>query len=217
MALYPRALGPLVITMLCVLAPPAAADSVPQTGGASYVPPPVSPATPATTPTAPRSPLVPGLWTGAEVPGTVAELLDDGSAAAPADAPEEVKQAIWAANWLRDKPYKYGGGHGRIRDTGYDCSGAVSFALNAAGLLETPLDSGSFMSWGAAGAGDWITVYTNPGHAYVVIAGLRLDTSVAGMSRGKMDVAASAFESGPRWRPMPRPARGFVKRHPLSF
>ena len=120
----------------------------------------------------------------------------------------------------RHLPYSYGGGHNLDFDVskGYDCSGTVSFALHAAGLLtKSPLDSGSFMRWGKKGKGDWITVYTNPGHAYAVIAGLRLDTSVAGMSRRKVNVAASAFESGPRWRPVPRPARGFVKRHPLSF
>ena len=208
MALYLRALGPFVMTtMLCVLAPAAAvaADTPPLTGGTTFVaesaPPPVA---------------TPGRWTGEEVPGTVAQLLADGTAAAPADAPDQVKQAIWAANWLRDKPYKYGGGHGRLRDTGYDCSGAVSFALAAADLLETPLDSGSFMSWGAAGMGDWITVYTNPGHAYVVIAGLRLDTSTAGVSRvGRMP--AGARESGPRWRPVLRSPRGYVRRHPISF
>ena len=84
--------------------------------------------------------------------------------------------------------------------------------------LDTPLDSGSFMKWGERGKGAWITVYTNPGHAYAVIAGLRLDTSVAGMSRTmKSSVAATAFESGPRWRPMKRSASGFVKRHPTSF
>jgi len=208
MALYLRALGPFVMTtMLCVLAPAAAvaADTPPLTGGTTFV------AEPAPPPVA-----TPGRWTGEEVPGTVAQLLADGTAAAPADAPDQVKQAIWAANWLRDKPYKYGGGHGRLRDTGYDCSGAVSFALAAADLLETPLDSGSFMSWGAAGMGDWITVYTNPGHAYVVIAGLRLDTSTAGVSRvGRMP--AGARESGPRWRPVLRSPRGYVRRHPISF
>ena len=208
MALYLRAFGPFVMTtMLCVLAPAAAVavDTPPLTGGTTFV------AEPAPPPVA-----TPGRWTGEEVPGTVAQLLADGTAAAPADAPDEVKQAIWAANWLRDKPYKYGGGHGRLRDTGYDCSGAVSFALAAADLLETPLDSGSFMSWGAAGLGAWITVYTNPGHAYVVIAGLRLDTSTAGVSRvGRMP--AGARESGPRWRPVLRSPRGYVRRHPISF
>ena len=113
------------------------------------------------------------------VPGSVAQLMPDGSAAAPADAPAEVQQAIWAANKIQDKPYIYGGGHRRFEDRGYDCSGTVSYALNGGGLLDSPLDSSSFMKWGAAGKGQWITVYTNPGHAYAVIAGLRLDTSAA--------------------------------------
>ncbi|MGH3114263.1 MAG: hypothetical protein ACRDOP_12460, partial [Gaiellaceae bacterium] len=99
---------------------------------------------------------------------------------------------------------------------GYDCSGTVSYALHHAGLLKSPLDSGSFMRWGERGRGDWITVFTSPGHAYAVIAGLRLDTSVAGVSRTK-GFAASAFERGPRWRPTGRSPRGFVKRHPVSF
>ena len=163
--------------------------------------------------------LEPGLWTGAEVPGTKAQLLEDGTAAAPADAPDQVKQAIWAANSLQELPYRYGGGHNLKFDVaeGADCSGTVSFALHAAGLLKSPLDSGSFMKWGERGKGAWISVFTNPGHAYAVIAGLRLDTSVAGMSRSSKGVAASAFEDGPRWRPMKRPGRGFKKRHPISF
>src|SRR5262249_34871656 len=83
-----------------------------------------------------------------------------GKAYPPADAPMEVKEAIWAGNEIVGKPYKYGGGHARVRDTGYDCSGTVSYALLGGGLLEgLPLDSSSFMSWGDPGAGDWVTVY----------------------------------------------------------
>ena len=143
------------------------------------------------------------------VPGTKAVLMDDGFAAAPADAPEAVQAAVFAANEIVGKPYRYGGGHRTFKDTGYDCSGTISYALNGAGLLKSPLDSGSFMRWGQRGKGDWITVYTNPGHAYVVIAGLRLDTSAAGerVSSGK----------GPRWRTGKRAMRGFVKRHPAGF
>ena len=111
------------------------------------------------------------------VAGTKAKLLPDGTAAAPAGAPVEVQKAVWAANKLLDKPYKYGGGHGKIEDNGYDCSGTVSYALHHAGLLKSPLDSGSFLRWGKRGRGAWITVFTNHGHAYAVIAGLRLDTS----------------------------------------
>jgi hypothetical protein len=143
------------------------------------------------------------------VPGVEAQLLDSGQAAAPAAAPDAVKQAIWAANKIIGRPYRYGGGHARgFVDRGYDCSGAVSVALHGADLLDSPLDSTSFMSWGGAGTGDWITVYTNPGHAYTVIAGLRLDTSAAGDPRGG---------KGPRWRPNLRSSRGFKARHPVGL
>jgi hypothetical protein len=204
---FPRAFAPFFISMLCVIVPTGAMAQTPPTGGTAFEEEPPPPAM-----------LEPGLWTGPEVPGDVAVLQEDGTAAAPANAPDQVKQAIWAANSLQELPYRYGGGHNLKFDvaTGADCSGTVSFALHAAGLLKTPLDSGSFMKWGEKGKGAWITVYTNPGHAYAVIAGLRLDTSVAGMARTKR-VADSAFERGPRWRPMKRSGRGFVKRHPLSF
>jgi cell wall-associated NlpC family hydrolase len=139
------------------------------------------------------------------VAGTRARLLPSGQAAAPADAPAAVQRAIWAANRIIGKPYRYGGGHRDFDDSGYDCSGTVSYALHGADVLDSPLDSSSFMRWGEAGRGDWITVYTNPGHAYVVIAGLRLDTSAAGDPRGG---------KGPRWRPNLRTNRGFRARHP---
>jgi hypothetical protein len=143
------------------------------------------------------------------VPGVNAELLDGGLAAAPEGAPDAVKQAIWAANGIIGRPYRYGGGHARgFVDRGYDCSGTVSVALHGGDLLHSPLDSGSFMRWGAAGAGQWITVYTNPGHAYAVIAGLRLDTSAAG------DPSAA---KGPRWRPVLRSSHGFKARHPVGL
>jgi hypothetical protein len=207
MSPFPRAFAPFFIVMLCVLVPTGAMAQTPATGGTAYEEEPPPPPM-----------LEPGLWTGPEVPGDTAVLLEDGTAAAPANAPDQVKQAIWAANSLQELPYRYGGGHSLKFDVakGADCSGTVSFALHAAGLLTTPLDSGSFMKWGLRGKGAWITVFTNPGHAYAMIAGLRLDTSVAGMSRRK-GMVASVFESGPRWRPMPRSGRGFVKRHPLSF
>jgi hypothetical protein len=150
------------------------------------------------------------------VPGTVAELLPDGTAAAPSDAPPQVQHAIFAANRLQHKPYIYGGGHARFRSPGYDCSGTVSYALHGGRLLRSPLDSSSFMSWGARGPGQWITVYTNPGHAYAVIAGLRLDTSRYGVVASRR-VAPSALESGPRWRPTLRPSTGFSARHPVGF
>ncbi|MDO8209252.1 hypothetical protein [Conexibacter sp. CPCC 206217] len=137
------------------------------------------------------------------VPGARA-IFRDGIAYAPAAAPVEVQEAVWAANDLLDKPYVYGGGHKSFRASGYDCSGTVSYALNGGGLLDSPLDSSSFMSWGDSGRGDWITVYTNPGHAFVIIAGLRLDTSGPGAE-------------GPRWRPGRYTTRGFKARHPENF
>lgn len=142
------------------------------------------------------------------VPGLVAKLLDDGTAAAPEGAPLEVQQAVWAANKLIGKPYRYGGGHAKFNDTGYDCSGTVSFALKGGKFLKTPLDSSSFMNWGEAGAGEWITIYTNPGHAFTVIAGLRLDTSA---------VSDPGGQKGPRWRPVLRVTKGFKARHPEGF
>jgi hypothetical protein len=142
-----------------------------------------------------------------------------GRAIPPADAPPEVVGAINAANKIVGKPYKYGGGHALVEDSGYDCSGTVSYALLAAKLIKSPLDSSSFMRWGVRGKGAWITVFTNPGHAYAVIAGLRLDTSSYGYAarRSAKRVAKSAYERGPRWRPTMRPARGFRARHPLGF
>jgi hypothetical protein len=191
-----------LMLVFCGVLPAAASAESPSapTGGASYVDPTVEPA-------------------HVVVPGAVAQLLPDGSAAAPADAPVEVQEAIFAANLLQEKPYRYGGGHGKWEDRGYDCSGTVSYALHGAGLLKRPLDSGSFMRWGAKGRGQWITVFTNPGHAYAVIAGLRLDTSSYGVAtrRSTKRVAKSALERGPRWRPTMRPARGFRARHPLGF
>jgi hypothetical protein len=134
-------------------------------------------------------------------PGSVARISSDGrTAIAPAAAPEPVRRAIFAANAITRKPYRYGGGHRRARDSGYDCSGAVSFALRGGGLLARPLHSRALMRWGSPGAGRWLTVYTNPGHAFVVIAGLRFDTSGAG-------------ERGPRWRRDARSTRSYTARH----
>jgi cell wall-associated NlpC family hydrolase len=141
------------------------------------------------------------------VPGPLAKILPNGLAAAPADAPPSVQQAIWSANKIIGRPYRYGGGHAAFASSGYDCSGTVSYALHGAGLLKSPLDSSEFMSWGDHGKGQWITIYTNPGHAYAVIAGLRLDTSSAGDHSGP----------GPRWRHTLRTNRGFRSRHPLGL
>lgn len=129
-----------------------------------------------------------------------ATLLDNGKAVPPTDAPKAVVKAIRAANKIRRKPYRYGGGHASFKDSAYDCSGTVSVALHGAGVLDSPLDSGSLMGWGKKGKGDWITVYAHGGHTYAVIAGLRWDTSGPG-------------QSGPRWRPEKRSPKGFVARH----
>lgn len=132
--------------------------------------------------------------------GQAALAADGRTAVAPADAPARVRRAVAAANRITRKPYRYGGGHGRFRDSGYDCSGAVSYVLHGAGLLRRSRDSTGLMSWRRRGRGRWITVYANRGHAYMVIAGLRFDTSGRG-------------ERGPRWRPERRSARRYVARH----
>ncbi|HEX6117762.1 MAG TPA: hypothetical protein VFY99_11740 [Solirubrobacterales bacterium] len=134
--------------------------------------------------------------------GATATLSSDGSAVAPANAPAAVSGAIAAANSIKDAPYAWGGGHGSFESSGYDCSGAVSFALHGGGLLSAPLDSGGLMSYGDPGPGNWITVYANPGHAFVVIAGLRWDTS--GDARG----------TGPSWYTDTPSTAGYVVRHP---
>lgn len=134
-----------------------------------------------------------------------AVLAADGlTAVAPASAPPQVRDAITSANRIVGKPYRYGGGHAKVEDTGYDCSGTVSYALMGAGLLRAPLDSTGLKSFGEAGAGSWITIYANAGHTYVMIAGLRLDTSGTG---GK----------GPRWQTDGRPTKGYVVRHPKGL
>jgi cell wall-associated NlpC family hydrolase len=136
-----------------------------------------------------------------EAPVEEAYIDDDGLAVAPASAPEEVEAIIAAGNKIASKPYKYGGGHGRWRDSGYDCSGSVSYVLHAAGLLDTPLDSSGFMRWGERGVGQWITIRSNPGHAYLIVAGLRFDTSARRVT-------------GNRWSEEMRSARGYAGRHP---
>jgi cell wall-associated NlpC family hydrolase len=137
--------------------------------------------------------------------GEAATLGDDGLAIAPASAPEEVKGAIDAANRIVGKPYKYGGGHGRWEDSGYDCSGAMSYALHGAGLLNRQLTSGDFMTWGRSGKGSWITVYATGGHGFLVIAGLRFDTGWNNAGKG------------PRWSTVMRPTDGYVVRHPSGL
>ena len=133
--------------------------------------------------------------------GATARLNSDGTATAPADAPAAVKAVIAAANQITNTPYIWGGGHGSFESTGYDCSGSVSFALHGGGFLSSPLDSTGLMPWGEAGPGSWISVYANPGHAYMEVAGLRFDTSGA----------------PPRWQTGPAYPAGFVVRHPAGY
>jgi len=179
---------------LLVALPGGAAAETQSGGGATYVPPP---------PPAKRAKIV------------------DGVAIAPKGAPSRVKAAITAGNRIVTKPYLYGGGHrlysgnartGRL-DRGYDCSGTISFALWGGRFLRSPLDSGSFMRWGRRGEGRWITVYTNPGHAYVVIAGLRLDTS----GGDRLSAEDRRSGRGPRWRKYSRSPQGFTARHPSRY
>ncbi len=129
-------------------------------------------------------------------------LLVNGVAYAPKGAPTAVKRAIQAGNRLQGKPYKWGGGHARLNDSGYDCSGAVSYVLREAGLMNSHLTSSGFFEYGKRGEGDWITVYVRDGHVFMTVAGLRLDTGW-GSNR-----------TGPRWLTQTRPGRGHVMRHP---
>ncbi len=133
--------------------------------------------------------------------------LRNGIAYARSRAPMNVKNAIRAVNTLRNKPYIFGGGHASFYERGYDCSGTVSFALHHAGLLETPMPSSGFLSYGERGRGRWITIYSRPGHTFAVIAGLRLDTT--DFLRGG--------NTGPRWHVDGRDTRGYVARHPAGF
>jgi hypothetical protein len=143
--------------------------------------------------------------TGPTVPGALATLRGT-RALAPASAPLAVKQVIAAANRIRTTPYVWGGGHRTWVDTGYDCSGSVSYALHGGKLLETPLVSGSFATWCEPGPGKWITIYANKAHVYMVVAGLRFDTG--GDPEG---------ETGPRWHAEPPYPKGFVVRHPVGY
>ncbi|MFZ0041450.1 MAG: hypothetical protein WAK93_09095 [Solirubrobacteraceae bacterium] len=159
-----------------------------------------------------------GLGAPIEAPSTIAHPTVTGARAkvihgvayAPSYAPIQVKKAIWAGDQIRTKPYIYGGGHGTWKDAGYDCSGSVSYVLHAAGLLKTSMDSTDFESWGRSGKGQWITVYTNAGHAFVQIAGIRFDTSAE-------DDPNPPPGTGPRWRPVMHRAPGFETRHPASL
>jgi hypothetical protein len=168
--------------------PVASAQVAPPTsGGATFVPPPPPPET--------------------------AQLVN-GRVIAPASAPTRVKRVIAAANRIVEKPYRYGGGHQQFRkgllDSGYDCSGAVSYALYGGRFLRSPLPSGAMMSWGDTGPGQWITVYAHGGHAYLVVAGLRFDTSLR-------DPDAPGPTTGPRWSRTLRESAAFVARHPAGY
>jgi NlpC/P60 family len=123
--------------------------------------------------------------------------LRNGRAVAPSNAPSRIRKAIAAGNKIRNKPYKWGGGHGRWNDSGYDCSGAVSYILHAAGMLSRPKDSGALARWGRKGKGRWITVMANSGHTYIVVAGLRMDTSGTGGSGPSWHRDAFTGRNGP--------------------
>ena len=137
----------------------------------------------------------------AENNGEKATIGRDGNAIAPASAPEAVKQIIAAGNNIHDLPYRYGGGHGSFRDSAYDCSGSVSYALRGADLLDSPMASGGFMNWGERGEGEWVTIYSNAGHMYMVVAGLRFDTS-------------GRAANNTRWQADSRSTSGYSVRHP---
>jgi hypothetical protein len=134
----------------------------------------------------------------------------NGKAIAPSDAPAKVKAIIAAANKIVTKPYRYGGGHGQWNDSGYDCSGSVSFALHGAKLISQAMDSTEFMSWAKGGSGKWVTVYSNSGHAFMMVAGLRFDT---GYRKAYAAQHGAKPGSGPRWDTK-RSTSGFVARHP---
>jgi hypothetical protein len=192
----------VLLAFLVVATAPAGAQTP------APVTPPAAVPVPAPTPPAATGGAAYGVVFQPTVPGVVAQIVN-GVAYAPDQAPDQVKQAIWAANTIVGMPYRLGGGHKLgFTDHAYDCSGTVSFAMHGAGLLARPRDSSSFLRFGARGPGQWITVYTNPGHAFAVIAGLRLDTSAAGDPAGG---------SGPRWRPNLRSTRGYRARHPVGL
>ena len=159
------------------------AVSSPGTGGAAFVPPPPPTET---------------------VPGARGRVGSDGFAIPPASAPRVIKKVIAAGNKIAKTPYKWGGGHGSWDDTGYDCSGSVSYALHGGGLLDSSMVSGDFAHWGASGHGSWITIYANGSHVYVVVAGMRFDTS-------------ARSRTGSRWTSEHRPSDGFAIRHPDGY
>jgi cell wall-associated NlpC family hydrolase len=142
----------------------------------------------------------PATWAALGHPGA-RTVLKRGRLRKPGSGPATVRRIVAAANRIADMPYKYGGGHGTWDDSGYDCSGSVSYALHGAGLLSSALTSGDFMSWGAPGKGRWVTIYANPGHVYMVVNGRRFDTT-------------GRDESGSRWQSRSRSSAGYTVRHP---
>jgi len=132
-------------------------------------------------------------------------MIKNGVAYAPRNAPAAVKRAIAAGNRLQGKPYKWGGGHARHHDSGYDCSGTVSYVLREAGLLKGSLTSNGYFSYGKKGGGKWITIYIRKGHVFMTVAGLRLDTGGPGA------------RSGPGWKTATREGRGHVMRRPPGY
>ena len=145
--------------------------------------------------------------TGPTTPGNTA-LLRGNLALAPVNARISVKRAIWAANQLRTKPYRFGGGHKSFDDSAYDCSATISYALAGAGLVSVPMSSKEFRDYGSRGPGKWITVYARNGHTFAIIAGLRLDTTSPHNPERRW---------APRWQPTDRTARGFEVRHPIGL
>ena len=138
------------------------------------------------------------------VPGKTA-VLHRGRAAVPESAPAQVKAVIAAGNQIAGLPYRRGGGHARLHDSAYDCSGATSFVLHEAGLLGTPIPSTNFRAYGQRGEGDWISVYARKGHVFLVVAGLRFDTGYGSGAKG------------PQWTTLNRPVNGCVVRHPVGM
>jgi hypothetical protein len=138
------------------------------------------------------------------VPGAKGTVTATGFAVPPESAPEVVKDVIAAGNAIATAPYKWGGGHGSWDDSGYDCSGSVSYALHGGGLLGSALVSGDFAHWGSPGPGSWITIYANAGHVYMVVAGMRFDTS-------------ARSRTGSRWTMQQRDSAGFSVTHPKGL
>jgi cell wall-associated NlpC family hydrolase len=189
-----------------LVALPARAQASSPTGGTTYTSKSSPPGgTAAQAQASPEAPVPTATTTTPASPTTPAATVGpDGLALAPAGAPAQVSALIAAANQIATLPYKYGGGHRDFVDTAYDCSGSVSYALHGAQLLDATLDSTGLTHWGRAGTGRWVTVYANKTHTYLVVAGLRFDTS------GQKD-------AGTRWQAAPRSSRGFKVRHPAGL